>query len=263
MSYSESTLPAIARDCRRSQSRGPSSVIFLCFFAATTAYGAGAADARDVLDKLRAFDAVYQAGFTAEGTGVFPGEPGIPARPTEWKMTLDGDTFVLREKATEVPPPDYEKTRVAFRWPGRQLDYSVPGVLTRRTIFSGPQLCSSVGFDLTFRPDSEGRITPSGGEKRHVQLYPPDSDALGLFKMRIMFSLGRGYCRYINELESVSQLEDGAIKCTGTGKWIWDGRWELVVDPAAAYMVRSAKFLPEIPDAPPAGGNDFRGKMVW
>ena len=251
MPWSQAKVPRSSPDCRRSQSRQPSSVILLCLFGATTAYGAGAADARDVLDKLRAFDAVYQAGFTAEGTGVFPGEPGIPARPTEWKMTLHGDTFVLREKATEVPPPDYEKTRVAFGWAGRQLNYSVPGILTRRTIFSGPQLCSSVGFDLTFRPDSEGRIKASARENRHVQLYPPDSDALGLFKMRIMFSLGRGYSRYINELESVSLLEDGAIKCTGTGKWIWNGRWELVVDPAAAYMVRSAKFLPEFPDAPP------------
>ena len=248
--YYQSRVPGSARDCRLSQSRGPSGVIFLCFFAATTACGAGAADALDLLKKLRAFDAVYEAGFTAEGTGVFPGEPGIPARPTEWKITIDGDRFVLREKATEVPAPDYEKTRVAFRGPGGEVAYSVPGILTRRTIFWGPELCSSVAFDLTFRPDSEGQVTASGHENRRVQLYRPDSEAMALFRMKIMFSLGRGYSGYIDELESVSQLGDGAMKCTGTGKWIWNGSWELVVDPAAGYMVRSAKFLPEIPEIP-------------
>jgi hypothetical protein len=212
----------------------------------------GASSTSDVLQKMKAFDAVYETSFTATGTGVFTGKPGIPSRPTVWKITMDNGTIGITQKATRIPPPDYDKTKSEIRHPlSNEIHYSVPGILSQQITFFGPEFSSQICAHLTFRPDSKGEIVPSSEEKWIVKIYPSDSTALTFYRMKIMFILGRGYSKYIDGLTSVTDLADGTIKCSGVGTCIGEpGRWELVIDPSAAYMVRSATFQSEYADIP-------------
>ncbi len=58
--------------------------------------------------------------------------------------------------------------------------------------------------------------------------------------------LGRGYSRHITEVKSVSKAESGLWKVTAEGLDIASrpgAKWELLIDPDAGYMVRSARVL--------------------
>ncbi|HUT30133.1 MAG TPA: hypothetical protein VMX13_10105 [Sedimentisphaerales bacterium] len=210
--------------------------------------GAAESKGTDTLARMAAFDSVYEASFTATGTGIFPGKPGIPARPTVWMITTDGSRTFISEEATEVSPPDYEKTRRPIRGPrpGSGTNYSVPGILTKQQTFYGSEFSCIMSSDVTFRPNSEGELVASSDDKGSVILFPSDSRTLELVKWKKMSILGRGFARYIDELTSVADLADGTQQFVGSGTFLtFKGSWEIIVDPAAAYMVRRAVFSAE------------------
>jgi hypothetical protein len=104
---------------------------------------------------------------------------------------------------------------------------------------------------VTFRPNSKGELIASSDDKGSVKLYPPDSNSLQLVRMKKMGGLGRGFARHIDKLTSVVDLPDGAQECLGLGTFFGKkGTWYFVVDPTAAYMVRSAVFKWELDDTP-------------
>jgi len=207
--------------------------------------GAAESNAADTLARMAAFDSVYEGSLTASGTGIFSGKPGIPARPTVWMITTDGSRTFICEQATEIPPPDYEKTKrpIGGPRPGSGTHYSVPGILTKRQTFYGSEFSCTMSFHVTFRPNSKGELAASSDDKGAVLMYPPDSHALELVKWKKMSVLGRGFARYIDELTSVDDLADGTQQFVGSGTFLtFKGTWEITIDPAAAYMVRSAVF---------------------
>jgi len=71
-------------------------------------------------------------------------------------------------------------------------------------------------------------------------------DGLELHDVYIpILSAGYGYATLLDEITEVSEQEGGLLECTGIGRYT-DGtpcRWELTVDPTAAYMVRRAKCI--------------------
>jgi hypothetical protein len=62
---------------------------------------------------------------------------------------------------------------------------------------------------------------------------------------RTLWSLGRGYSKFITDIEDVVVQENGLISVNAEGLTISrrpGARWQLTIDPSAAYMVRSAKM---------------------
>lgn len=58
-----------------------------------------------------------------------------------------------------------------------------------------------------------------------------------------VLSTGRGFSLLLDEITAVHEQKDGLLRCDAIGKYP-DGKpcnWELVVDPQAGYMVRSAR----------------------
>jgi len=56
--------------------------------------------------------------------------------------------------------------------------------------------------------------------------------------------VGRGYARHIESISSVESLADGRLSVKAEGKPFYARatQWELIVEPAAAYLVRSATY---------------------
>ena len=56
--------------------------------------------------------------------------------------------------------------------------------------------------------------------------------------------VGRGYAKHIASISSVEALAGGRLSVKAAGKPFYarDTKWELVVEPAAAYLVRSATY---------------------
>ena len=73
----------------------------------------------------------------------------------------------------------------------------------------------------------------------------PEASTYLLPIKRILWSLGRGYAKYITNITRIDQVEDGLISLIAEGIDInhrEGAKWELAIDPAAAFMVRSARM---------------------
>ena len=67
-----------------------------------------------------------------------------------------------------------------------------------------------------------------------------------LYIKRPLLCLGRGYSRYITDVKEVSREENGRLKVTADGLQVGyrpGAKWDLLIDPDAGYMVRSAKMV--------------------
>lgn len=211
--------------------------------------GANFADGMDgetFLATLRACDAVYSEGFYAEGTGVFPEGDGVPARPTTWELTASRAGMVISQKATSMSPPDYKEEGPPAKGRGYPSGIGRQGVVERRTLYWGPDFSSYLGIYRTFEPRADGQMTISPEKKRVVHFYSTKEPSLDLFRMQGVFGLGRGFSRYIEKVDRVTDSGDKLLRCVGTGRYLaWNGRWELLVDPSLTYMVRDARFVRE------------------
>jgi beta-lactamase regulating signal transducer with metallopeptidase domain len=212
-----------------------------------------------VLAKLQAFDAKYESGLTV--TAYSPGEKKnyrpegslgaglpnrfLPAIGKNWTLTMAKGRRVLIVKSADVPVSTFrpvaltvDEAKAGRGWPGAEVE---------DTTFWGQNYVGKFEEYRTYT--REGRQIKVMANNTHVSFYLPDDTSRDRPLMQLMWSMGRGYSKYIHELTSAVRLADGSVKCSGPGT---DSpgdkdpaRWELVVDPAADYMVRSAKFTEE------------------
>ncbi len=193
-----------------------------------------------LLATLKATDELYYRGFTATGTDqevpVLNSE-ATPVVGMRWKFSMDSRASALEHRAYEVassvqnPPPEFQGTPTMTMWSVVALgskksgQHSVYGNVLERG--SAP-------------PVEENRIVG------HVMVDAPDSKRFSLLAgLRILWAIGRGYAKHLDEIESVSAAEDGTLSVTAVGYGYarsQPGKWELVIVPEAAHMVRSARF---------------------
>jgi hypothetical protein len=220
-------------------------LLFLCPAAPAALSGS------EVLSRLQAFDAAFQAGFTASAIqpGVakeaFNTDKAIPAVDKEWQIVMANGRYALVVKSVDVPPSAYQPAAYA----PDDVD-PVPGRITVENedrTFWGPDYVAKYEFGRSY--SLEGDQVKVSTELAVVSFYPPDYAAGNRPLKRFLWSTGRGFAKFVYELTSAVELEDGTIKCLGPGtdSGASQGRWELVVDPAAGYLVRSAKYYE--PDA--------------
>jgi hypothetical protein len=196
-----------------------------------------------VLKELQQHDALLTAGFTASGTIVGPNQPmGSPTRMTRaWRLTLDGERCALLMEVTT-----YEKP--VFRQPFRPGGVDAKGWLyepLRMTWWAywGKEFCGTHDEDTLFKVSPTNEVLELS-KSQSTTLFPADDRGPGLFRGAICWSMGRFYARFITTVSSVRSLNDGQLAVSALGKDGSDspGRWELIIDPAASWMVREARF---------------------
>ncbi|MBE0536515.1 MAG: hypothetical protein IH624_12690 [Phycisphaerae bacterium] len=200
--------------------------------------------ASDVLSRMQAFDDTLMAGFTAGGT-IPEGSFGIdsPKGRIAWTITMTNGRCVIVEKMLDeaAPAAGYVK-QPEWLCPAGQFS----GVTTTRITGFGPeysiQCCVQDLYDID--PNGEPRKADADSPQMIV-LYAADDPALTLPYKQIMWLLGRGYARFINEVEELAVQDDGTIRLVAAGTGLGGprmGRWEMTVEPSADYMVRTATF---------------------
>ena len=171
--------------------------------------------ATELLAILRDMDATYEKGFAARGTRVEPAETG--ARELfDWVVTMGDDRVVVQRKHVE-----------SASHPRRQGH-------SETTIYAGPE---GMGTIHGSRLWVDGKLIDT---KPYVSFEPvgPNYD---LLIGRLLWPLGRGYTRRIDQITNVTQDSSGLLKVTAANDDGLMSRWELTVDPAAGYLVRQAK----------------------
>jgi hypothetical protein len=236
----------------------------------------------EVLRRLREFDVMYESGLTAAASD--PGEEkdhrpwgtmgaGLPSRilppiPRNWKLVMDGTRRVLVIKRVEVPLSTFRP--VAMTDEEARAESGRPGVKMEHRTFWGPDYMARFEAHRCYsRDNDEVKVIVKGAGI--VNFFPPDDTSHNRPLKQFLWSMGRGYSKHIFELTSVVELEDGTIKCSGPGTDSpYDkgpARWELIVDPAADYMVRSAKYSQEGDEYPryeitSSGTKSMNGRFV-
>lgn len=170
----------------------------------------------ELLEALRKSDAEFATGFTARGTLVESPSAG-PGRLLAWTLTMGDERLVIEQKQFE--DADHPPTKGVAEY----------------TIYAGPE---KMGTIHGYRVWSDGKLIDV---KPHASFEPVGS-TYDLLIGRLLWPLGRGFTRRIDGISEVTKRADGLLEVTATNE---DGslmsRWELVIDPQADYLVRSAK----------------------
>jgi hypothetical protein len=204
---------------------------------------AHAQDAATLLKELQQHDAALAAGFTASGTIVGPNQPILsPTTMTRtWRLTLDAERCALLMEVTAHEEP-------TFRPPLRPGGVDAKGWLyepLRMTWWAywGKEFCGLHDEDTLFKVSPADEVVELS-KAQSTTLFPPDDRGLGLFRGAICWSMGRFYAKFITTVSSVRKLENGQLAISALGNDGSDrpGRWELIIDPAASWMVREARF---------------------
>lgn len=231
--------------------------IALAVLAGRAATTAEELDGSALLDKLKALDDKYYSSLTLSGTRIDTAVVDGDEPPTlkNWRLSIEGNRLALYDEVTEIlrwedvlkpgdkrPPPgsgrwwmktqiivygdDTQRTYLSYDMPGT----AVPGPIRRGTLYDVAP--ATIGAEHIDAPGDGGVLT-----------YVND----------VMWSAGRGFSREVREVVRVSKRDDGILEVAANGASGRLGtiRWELVIDPEAAYMVRQAKmFAPSIEGQP-------------
>jgi hypothetical protein len=172
---------------------------------------------KDLLEKLQAVDAAYAQGFTVRGTRVEPVGRG-PWRLIEWTLTMGEKRLVVdqHDLVDDAHPP--VEGRVEY------------------VIYAGPTRMGSLQKSRLW---ADGKLI----DTQPFASFEPVGSTYDILIGRTLWALGRGYSGRLAAIEMVTPAGGGLIAVTA-----WEGeigaseRWELIVDPAADFLVTNAKL---------------------
>lgn len=228
------------------------STIILLAIAACGYRCAAAPDKQYILETLRQFDAVYtENGFTVAGTmtelSSEEHRPGQPDVTRNWRMTIKGGRAATIYQV--VGPIE----GIHFVEPGSspRADYDLSGhmlvgVMTKREVYCD-SVCSGMYTEHTVHVVDRDNCILDKGISRNVIKSGAGLTGAGRYIKEILWSVGRGFSQFIDEITEVEELADGKVRVVAEGRQsdVYPGRWELVIDTEAAWMVRHAKFYHE------------------
>jgi len=206
--------------------------------------------ASDLLHALRAYDEVYRSGLTATGRFdcIQSPETGGQRVPVEFRLMWSPSALALREVAAGTVAPPEEPSLGKKK--GSRLIASQKGTPTVRvrtyTLLhaeGSAQLSAYLGKQKNPRQALELDDTAFNWV---LTLYPPKDLSLELWGEKLLWVMGRGYSGHLEKILKVATSPEGMIQCSasGRGPGSMQGKWELLVEPRAGYMVRNAKFFP-------------------
>ncbi len=230
----------------------------LLLFVVTPSVFAAAQDGAAVLRSITTNDALLTAGgVTIEGTAIrLPGRITFPVREDrkragpaaryKWKFTCVSTNQIAYDKevvevlrwkdwllpGASIPEPSDERAwmygrLLAFINPELTGFYNLMGPL-KPGIWSAPQEMKRNGVDGA------------------INLYQPRPGPLTLsdYLDLPLLLVGRGYAKHLESISSVQPLAGGclSVQAQGTPFYARATKWELIIEPAAAYLVRSATY---------------------
>jgi len=196
---------------------------------------------RELLRKLRSIDAAYVRSFTASGK-----RGGGPTKK-KWKFAMYRGRIALEEDAIEIFKEKVANLKQLGR-PGPRD--AVPMLALRSTFFVGPT--AQAKYDWVGKVPCYGRQAPLPGNSPGpatagaLDVADPDAPTYMLPIKRTLWCLGRGYSKHITMIRDVKKQEDGRLVVAADGldmAFRPGAGWELVIDPNAEYMVRSAALV--------------------
>lgn len=206
-------------------------------------------DPDEVLEKLKEHDALYEAGFTVTGTThaddwLALGLLKIATTKT-WRFVYDADRCGYVMELTDHEKPVYMERIANAKWgPSYDKDGSMlVSLRAKQWGYWGDDASGNQYEDTLVKVTPANEVTEYG-KGYNTMLYGPGDVGPNLPKYTILWSLGRGYSKLVNQIISAQERADGLIMVTGVGNKgeDWPGRWELEVDPSADWMVRHARF---------------------
>ena len=202
----------------------------------------------DVLENLKRFDSIYQSGFSVSGTvkgkeAVFLNMHLMIER--RWKLSFEGDRVGYLMDVIDYEKPQYKAQQ---RLPTRRNpvpDENMRVLLKAKKWGYWGQDISGWNYEetvLTVSPS--GEVVDTGrGKSRSLVFTPRDEDILSSQRV-FLWSLGRFFSEHLDKVTKMEPSSDGRLFVSVIGRKGKEksGRWELEIEPAAAWMVRSARF---------------------
>lgn len=200
-----------------------------------------------VLQKLVDYDSIFMSGFTVSCT--LEGDEKIAKRAPllkgvkrRWSLTFGGDRVAYRAAMIAYPKPKYEDLEGSETEIDDKQTRAV-AIRTRQWGYWGDDVSG------THYEDTELRLLPTGeieekGTNRDSLLFGPTAAGPIVPKRYILWSLGRFFSKQLDKVTRVEKGPDGRLVVSALGEQSpgYKGRWELEIEPAAAWMVRAARF---------------------
>lgn len=117
-------------------------------------------------------------------------------------------------------------------------------VRTRVWGYGGAGASGAYYEDTNFRATAKDGIVESGKGPLVLLYGPRDTEAtVGVYYY--MWGLGRMFSKALDKVTRVEKSKDGLLVVSALGRNAYqdNGRWELEIEPAAAWMVRKARFF--------------------
>jgi len=211
----------------------------------------------EMLKQLKSFDSVYEAAFTATGTRLFasPVRREIPPQEKKWKISMSDGKIAYEEDVIEILK--WEDVTWANNKQGKEVRISLrggketmPAIVLRSTYLFGPTMQAKYDFVGKIPPVGKLPPWPEGSPglatAGSLDFDDPDAPTYNFEIKRTLWTLGRGYSKHIADITKIEKQKDGLIFVIAEGTDIsyrQGAKWELLIDPDAAYMVRSAKLF--------------------
>lgn len=162
-----------------------------------------------------------------------------------WGFTIKGDRWASVHDLPELRPPSFEGSDVVkFARDGVAGDLFAQGVQTRVVTVFDLDLSAQLRSDVMFEKPPGGPPTRTK-DSHSLMIFPPDRPDLLLPLVQTLWTAGRGFGEHLDEVDSYEERPNGLIQLRAQGHQgpYAKGTWELVVDPAASYLVRSGRFF--------------------
>lgn len=254
-------------------------VIFACLVAhgsSSVAQSSSDLSAYHLLSLLRQKDSqVMGQGFQLAGTMRVTSHlstfsiPGLPSDSDQFELTTDARRMAWRERFLEfhgtpryVPPSSEEalNDRYDYDDEGNMIFRIISGV---DALYEAGVICAKLEKLKLCSITTAGTLYLSPKHGYLLFLYPIEEGQIAMNAARALLGTGRGFSYLIDSPVSVKRRSDGLLEFKGRGRDSQSiqgvpvsvvreyfrvgasGMWVLVIDPAADYLVREAKFYPE------------------
>lgn len=202
-----------------------------------------------VWENLKRYDSIYEAGLSVSGTlnsqdQLVRRMPRIEVN-RRWELAFDNDRcgYLLEIVGYEKPKFHEPNERT-----GGSLDahgWLVLPIRTREWGYWGADCSGNLYIDTVIRVSRTNEVVETG-TMYNSSLFGPKDVGPNIRKRTLLWSLGRFYGQLIDQITSTQPLGNGRIRVSALGhRGDQSGRWELEIEPAAAWMVREARFYDE------------------